>query len=526
MTFKRDPALDSPCQAVAHACVARPTVRNYDLADNYFDTLFQNVGDAVLVVDDKGQIVYVNRPACDLADTAPPTLTNSQIGELFALQEDWATIWSRLKRERKYRGHGCICRHNGTRKFVEIQLSADVADGNHLAVFREISNLTLSESKSVLSEKQESVVSVATGVAHELINLLNVIGGHTELLVAKLEAGHAAKSHGQGILTATKQAGLLVSQLAAFGRQQVLSPSIVDLAAFVRSLRGSIRSLVPEDIDLVFAEPSEPVEICVDRTQLCQIVWTLASSVSSVLPQGGTLSCEVKCQEMSSSDPASNCAIPRGRYSILEFANRPQPAVGPDHSRHKVQSEAEQLTDSLRLPSVTSTIQQNHGFFSVNRNSHEIAWRVYFPRTTGRSLATHNEESPVPVGTETILLVEDDPALREVTREYLKSLGYNVFRASNGEEALQTARSIERIDLLITDVRMPKIGGDELAKALVRQRPGIRILFLSGHVRSLSFTRLTEGRTAIFKPFTLRSLANTIRDLLDAPQSMTALALD
>lgn len=157
-------------------------------------------------------------------------------------------------------------------------------------------------------------MSLAPGVAHELVNLLNVIGGHTELLVAKLEADHAAKSHGQSILTATKQAGLLVSQLAAFGRQQVLSPSIVDLAAFLRSLRSSIRSLVPEDIDLAFAEPNEPVEVCVDRTQLCQIIWTLASSVSSVLPQGGTLTCKVKDEELRSPRQGVDCVIPRGLF--------------------------------------------------------------------------------------------------------------------------------------------------------------------------------------------------------------------
>ena len=515
MTFETEHGLDpqDQYQAVVHSSAVGLTRSTVDSTESKFESLFQNVPDALVIVDNEGRLVYINQAACELASIEAIHPASCHIEKVFALQEDWGSVSSTLKREGEYRGHGWIRQHNGTRRLVEIRLSADVADGNHLAVFREISNPYITECESVLSEKQQSVVSVATGVAHELVNLLNVIGGHTELLLATMGTDDAAKSHGQSILAATKHAGMLVSQLAAFGRQQLLSPSMVDLAAFVRSLRSSTRSLVPEDIDLIFADSTESVCVCVDRTQLCQIIWTLASRMGGGLSKGGSLTYVVKQLELKSACQGVNCVIPRGHYAVLELRGKLKRRNGAADSLSGI-GEGESV-DGFRIPAVSSTIRQNRGFIAVDRNSSEIIWSVYFPRTTGRELATHNEESPVPGGAETILLVEDDPALREVTREYLKSLGYNVFRASNGEEALETAGSLERIDLLITDVRMPKMGGDELAEVMIRQRPGIRILFLSGHIQCESSQHLTERRNALFKPFTLRSLAITIRDLLN-----------
>lgn len=484
--------------------------------ERYFEALFENAPDAVLVLDDTAHFVDANPAACRLVGLDRCELVGRGVTDTIETGTDFDSAWSKFRREGEYWGQRWLVRSDFARRLIEIRAKANVFPGQHLAVWRDVTDRYFLDSQLLQRERDEALARLAGGIAHDLTNLLNVIGGHTELIVRQITPGSELQKHGERILIATQDAAALTAQLSAFGRQQVLAPAVLDLSALVHSCSRALRSLVPEHVQLSLPERKISANICADRTLVAQVVFTLASAAVELLPDGGKLDVGVRQTTLKLALTRPGIRIPPGNYVVLEFRAR----ASFNNGTNATQAFRPGRKDKVRNapPAVTRTLIQNNGLLWVDDLAESTSLSVYYPATTERTLGMRNQDTGKQLGgTETVLVVEDDPALREATSEYLRGLGYRVLRAGNGEEALQTAASVAHVDALVADLRMPKMGGEELAERISVARPGIRIMFVSGNIDSEFVNRRSTQRTPALlpKPFELRVLASMLRDLLD-----------
>jgi PAS domain S-box-containing protein len=489
--------------------------------DRYFAILFENAFDAMVVLDDVARVVDANPAACELIGLSRDGLTGTDLADTMEGDADHVAVWNTFKREGKYCGQRWLVRADGTRRLVEVSATTNVLPDRHLAILRDVTDRYLLEKRLAQSEKNEALARMAGGVAHDFTNLLNVIGGHTELLIHEIGPNFAVQRHTDGILAATKQAAVLTAQLSAFGRQQVLSLEPLDLSPLVSSFRQTLLGLVGQSVDLEIQLAAEPVRVRIDRMQMRQIVLTLVASANELMPEGGRLIVSISNVSLATGYSGTCFRVPAGEYGALTVSAHG--TVSDEQLWARALAPfvpMEKRGSGVALPAVYGTVRQSNGFLTVDRTSdRSTVFGVYVPRiasaatTGGRSTA----EPQALTGSETILLVEDEPILREATREYLGCLGYRVLRASHGAEALEIARSGESIDVLITDMMMPKMSGKELASVIESERPSIKVLFISGAVDSAVVRQqmLKSGTAMVAKPFELRVLARAIRDLLE-----------
>lgn len=484
--------------------------------ERYFGLLFEGTPDAILVLDDSARIVDANPAACRLIGLERCELIGRSVNETIETGVDFDSAWRKFKREGEYRGQRWLVRPDFARRLIEIRAKANVFPGQHLAIWRDITSRYFLDSQLLQRERDEALARLAGGVAHDLTNLLNVIVGHTELIVRQIAPGSESHKHGERILTAAQEAAALTAQLSAFGRQHVLAPAVLDLGALVHSCSRVLRSLVRENVQLSLPEKGIAANIRADRTQVAQVIFSLASAADELLPNGGKLAVDVKRTTLERALTRAGVRIPPSDYVVLEFCVRASGA-----NAEACQSGNK---DALRVapPAVTRTLRQNNAFLWIETDfAAGTSLSAYFPPAVDCALGMPNLDSGKRLaGNETILIAEDDLALREATSEYLKGLGYRVLRAADGEYALQMANSVSCIDALVADLRMPRMGGEELAKKISVARPGVKILFVSGNIDSEFINRRsTPGSPMLLsKPFELRALACMLRDLLDGKE--------
>ena len=372
-------------------------------------------------------------------------------------------------------------------------------------------------------QKMESIGRLAGGIAHDFNNVLTAILSYTELCLMKLPEDHAIQGHLTGIREASEKAAGLTHQLLAFSRKQALSMRAVDLSAVVESMVGMLKRVIGEDVALTLHTTNPLRTVLADVGQVEQVIMNLAVNARDAMPKGGTLSIgttEVDVDERSQHGPD---VVKPGRYVLLTVSDS-----GAGMSR-KVRDRVFEpffttkevgMGTGLGLATVYGIVKQHNGYIFVDSEpGRGTDFRVYLPAGNVQPLIPQRESTAaLPQGSEVVLVVEDDPLIRELLREVLASLGYQVIEAGSGTEALQKAASQkERIDLLLTDVVMPGMNGRELADALRRERPGLRILYLSGYTQDILIRQgvLERGAALVQKPLTTGILAQTIRRVLD-----------
>jgi two-component system, cell cycle sensor histidine kinase and response regulator CckA len=491
-------------------------------SETYFEALFENARDAFIVLGAEGQFVDANPAACQLIGLPLEEVIRRNVADTIETTTDFDAAWAKFLRERTYRGQRWLVRPDGERRLIEIRATADVVPGLHFAVWRDITDRYFLDSDLIHRERDQAMGRLAGGIAHEFTNLLNVIAGHTELLAHQISFDQEHQRHIDRILATTKQAAALTAQLAALGRQQVLSPAVLDLAALVQSSREILQKLLPENINLVLSSDEQPALVCADRTQILQVLFALTSNASE-LPADSTVAIDVKTVNLQKDLKQPGMCVPAGDYVVVtvEIALRSDASLGKPlsstPSSHRSMSVP--IPRTIATPPVGRTVKQNNGFFFRQDNSPEsTVFSIYFPRANRHARSMPEAPRGAALGgKETVLLVEDDPALREAMREYLKSLGYRVLRAGDGAAALEIARSGEPIDALVTDLRMPKMDGHELANELTAEKTALKVMFVSGNFdREFIDAQNEKGRSAMLsKPFEMRALAGILRDLLD-----------
>ncbi len=377
------------------------------------------------------------------------------------------------------------------------------------------------------AQKMEAVGRLAGGVAHDFNNLLMVINGYTEVLLEQLEPDSSMHQKVESIQQAAERAATLTRQLLAFSRKQLLELKVVEVNTVIEDIEQLLRPLIGENIELATRLSPDAGRTRADAGQIEQVIMNLVVNAKDAMPQGGRITLQSSCVTVQNFHE-QRFILP-GPYVVISVSDT---GHGMDEETQSRVFEPFFTTKEkgkgtgLGLSTVYGIVKQSNGYvYAQSEVGSGTTFYIYLPRVEdpaeGASPAKSQENEQG--GCETVLLVEDEESVRELVRETLSMRGYRVLEAENGEDGLRLAETCKQhIDILVTDVVMPGIGGRELAKKLVLARPGICVLYLSGYTEDAIVHQgaLGPGTAFLQKPFTLQSLAKKVRDVLNSNRAV------
>jgi nitrogen-specific signal transduction histidine kinase/ActR/RegA family two-component response regulator len=384
---------------------------------------------------------------------------------------------------------------------------------------RDITESLALQEQLVQAQKMDAIGRLAGGVAHDFNNLLTAIVGHAELLKDQLEEGTPAFEDVEEIDKAASRAAGLTQQLLAFSRRQVLQLRVLDLGSVIEGMLRMLHRLIGEDVRLAFASGG-PAWIKADPSQMEQVILNLVVNAHDAMPTGGTIRLETTARELGDVQ-ADQLGIAPGHYVVLTVADT---GHGMDSATRARVFEPFFTTrkhgTGLGLSTVYGVIRQSGGLITVeSQPGSGTVFTVHLPLVAPPADAGSAVSAPAPTtGSETILLVEDEDRVRNLTMKILRQRGYQVLEAPNGAAALAAERAHDGpIDLLLTDVVMPDLSGPEVARRVLERRPGIGVLFMSGYTDDAVLQHGVSSRDTAFlqKPFTPIVLTAKVRAVLD-----------
>ncbi|HVB37068.1 MAG TPA: PAS domain S-box protein, partial [Vicinamibacterales bacterium] len=417
-------------------------------------------------------------------------------------------------------------RKDGTRVPVLVGVTAiQGARDTSVAFVLDLTERRLLEDQLRQSQRLEVIGRLAGGVAHDFNNLLTPILGYAEMLLDRFPPGDPAREEVEEIRGAGRRAELLTRQLLAFGRKQVLQPTLVDLNNLVSDAAKLLRRLIGEDVTLVLALAPNLRTTKVDANQIAQVLMNLAVNARDAMPQGGTLTIETANVNLGADYTGRHTNVTSGPHILMAVHDT---GVGMDRETLSRIFEPFFSTKpvgrgtGLGLATVHGIVNQSKGHIWVySEPGRGTTFKIYFPAVEGTPLAPAAPTPVLPVerGDETVLLVEDDDALREMSARGLRALGYTVLEARDGATALLASKHHQgTVHLLLTDVIMPGMSGGDLAQQLLAERPHVKVLYMSGYTDDavLQHGVLEQGIQFLEKPFTPHVLGHRVRSVLDA----------
>jgi two-component system cell cycle sensor histidine kinase/response regulator CckA len=378
------------------------------------------------------------------------------------------------------------------------------------------------------AQKMEAVGRLAGGVAHDFNNLLMVMSGYAQLLGESSNDSVKVTEYAHQIHAASSKAAAITLQLLAFSRKQIVDPTALDLNFIVKDIGKMLPRMLGDDVELTLALESQLGTVRADRTQIEQVIMNLAVNARDAMPKGGQITVETRNVDLDIGyDRQREVTVPPGRYVSLTVSDNGI-GMSPETQLRMFEpfytTKEEGKGTGLGLATVYAIVKQSYGFIWVySELGKGSSFKVYLPRLDAppaRELSLQAEVTPG--GTETILLTEDDPGLREVGRVYLESKGYTVLEASNANDAVKVCSTYQHpIDLLITDMVMPGQSGLDLAKAALEIRPTLTVVLMSGYTdRMLDISSIGFEARFLQKPFSLDALARLTRSLLDKKKQL------
>jgi signal transduction histidine kinase len=372
-----------------------------------------------------------------------------------------------------------------------------------------------SEAQLRQSQKLEAIGTLAGGVAHDFNNLLTVISGFTQLAISRLGKGHEVSEDLKQVIDASSSAARLTQQLLAFSRKQVLQPRVLDLEETVSAMYPMLRRLIGASIDLRVASDDRPARVKADPGQLEQVLLNLVVNARDAMPHGGTLAIETGHETDASGTPHVTLRV---SDSGIGMAPEVRDRVFEPFFTTK---EAGKGT-GLGLSTVYGVVSQSGGSIAVDSAlGRGTTFIVRFPSAVEQTPAEHDDEDdgPAPTGTETILVVEDDEAIRALTGQALTAAGYTVVLASSSVEALTVSRTMPELDVLLTDIVLPQLSGPQLAERVRAKHGDACVVYMTGWVDdSIMRLELETDVALVRKPFTPLELARAVRTALDQRQ--------
>ncbi len=466
----------------------------------------------VLRLDHQGRLLYSNQPAGVMLDGV-----SVGIGELLPAQYR-ETLESVLE--------------SGKVQNVEIQAGercwlvtyCPVEGEEYVNLYgSEITDLKAAENQLHMSQKLESVGLLAGGIAHDFNNILTIIKCQSELLLHALDVEAPLIRKLQVIDKAAERAASLTRQLLAFSRRQVLEPTVLEIDALVADMDDLLRRLVEENIELVVNGDGDDLwHVRADRGQIEQVLVNLVVNARDAMPEGGRITIEARNVNLDENDVREKTSVNPGPYVLLSVSDT---GCGMDEqTRARIfepffSTKASQGGSGLGLSTCYGIVKQSGGNIWVySEPGLGTTFKIYLPQVLEEADPVA-VRGPEPVehsgGTETVLLVEDDETIREIVMEVLEKKGYSVLNASNGLEALTICDSQDRpIDLLLTDVVMPKMSGGRLFEEVVKRYPDVQALFMSGYSAD-AVSGIDPDMALLTKPFTLSHLLSRVREVLD-----------
>jgi two-component system cell cycle sensor histidine kinase/response regulator CckA len=487
-------------------------------------------GEVIVMTDARGIIQFAN-PAFERSTgynreeaigQSLRILKSGEHDELF-----YRNLWDTISGGRTWEGRMVNRRKDGNLYTEETTISP-VRDPsgrivNYVAVKRDITEHLRLTAQFQQTQKMEAIGQLAGGVAHDYNNMLSVILGYTELALRNADPAQKLHTYLEEIYKATIRSTDITRQLLAFARKQTINPIMLDLNQNVESMLKMLRRLIGENIDLVWLPRVGLHPVKMDPAQIGQIMANLCVNARDAIADIGRLSIETENVVIDAIYCAHHTEAVAGEYVLLAVSDD-----GCGMDKETIEHIFEPFFTSkdvgkgtgLGLSTVYGIVKQNNGFINVYSESGlGTTFRIYLPRYAGQAVHTQQEittEIPLSRG-ETVLMVEDESALLTMAKVMLEELGYLTLTAGSPDEAIALAlKHSGKINILITDVVMPKMNGRDLAQRLLPLYPGMKILFMSGYTTNVIAHRgvLNEGVNFIQKPFSMNDLAIKVRDAL------------
>ncbi|MGA8274508.1 MAG: response regulator [Candidatus Sulfotelmatobacter sp.] len=496
--------------------------------------------DAIMITNSDGIIEYVN-PAFEILTgyshqeaigQSPSILTSGQQAPAI-----YRELWETISIGNVYHNILVNRKKNGELYYLDENISAIRDAAGSITHFvsngRDLTKRLHLEAQLQQAQKMDAVGRLAGGVAHDFNNLLTIITSYSELALDSVAPESITRTQLQEILAAARRAAELTRQLLAFSRNQPQALRVAELNPVVSGIVKTLQRLIGEDIDLTFVPGKGLGRIRLDPMQIEQILMNLAVNARDAMPEGGDCTIETSNVWLDETYVARKRAIiPTGRYAALTVTDTGT-GISADHLPHIFDpfytTKPSGRGTGLGLATVYGIVKQNHGFvWAYSEAGMGTVFKIYFPCVQEKAAAIEAQEvvpDEILRGTETLLLVEDEDALRRATAEFLSLRGYTVLQARDGLHAMSVANHHgSAIDLAVTDVVMPRVSGGQLAKELAAQHPETRLLFVSGYAGQTVLDHKVVDVESNFlqKPFTLKQLAGKVRSVLDHSRDTTA----
>jgi CheY-like chemotaxis protein len=367
------------------------------------------------------------------------------------------------------------------------------------------------------------VGQLAGGIAHDFNNLLTTVLGHSELGMESLDENHPVRADLTQIKRAAVLAASLTNQLLAFSRKQVVEPKVIDVAESLEQVVGLLRRLIEERVRVVLAVPPTVGWVRMDPAQLEQVVLNLAINARDAMPQGGTLTVSGRRERVTAEMTSAVIGVPPGEYVVVDVSDT---GVGMDEATQARVFEPFFTTKppgrgtGLGLASVYGIMRQNQGGLRLQSAPGKgSTFSLYLPRVGVEAEDAAEAAAAPPAAGATVLLVEDEPWMREVAERALRREGYRILLASDAVEARALFASATRpVDLLLTAITMPGLSGPRLAAQLRQRQSSLRVLYLSGHAPGEAAGEVDSSDRVLRKPFTPFALLEAVRTSLRPPR--------
>jgi two-component system, cell cycle sensor histidine kinase and response regulator CckA len=496
--------------------------------------VLENVDLLAVVLDRDGRVTFCNARTAALLNSTPAALLGQDWLELTVAEPERTALREGIRRqliEGVYPKHYERLIQTTAGACSQVMWDATLLHDRHgqvegvAALGRDVTELRRLEEQLREAQKLEAVGQLAGGVAHDFNNLLQVVIGYLSLVSEQLKPGQWPRREVEQALTASSHAASLVKQLLAFSRRQMMRPAPVSLSEVVESMSELLQRVCGEHIELrtEFAPDTPPV--FADPVQIEQVLLNLCTNARDAMPDGGVLTLRTDGAAVSKESASTNSGAKEGRYgrvSVKDTGMGIAPETLPRIFEPFFTTKEIGRGTGLGLSSVYGIVRQHGGFIRVTSEPGAGAeFEIYLPvAAEDARIVSEGKQEPVQGGSETLLLAEDEEAVRDLAKDVLESAGYRLLVATDGVEAQEIfAEHGERIDLCVLDAVMPRATGYSAAESILARCPDARILFCSGYGQSGTEFDLSHCVDRLQKPFTPNTLLNKVREMLNRRSS-------
>jgi hypothetical protein len=507
-------------------------ITNFKQSGQLVTALLESASQAIVSIDRAGRIVLANRRAEEIFGYTGEELLGARIEMLLpeskrgSHSRDRDDFFARPRARPMGIGMDLAGRRkDGSEVPVEVSLSyVQLEEGVFAIAF--VSDITQRknlEEQLLHAQKMEAVGRLAGGVAHDFNNMLTVISGYNRMILDELSALDPLRGYAEEVLKAADRAGALTNQLLAFSRRQIMQPRIINVNSVLVQTQKMLQRLIGEDIELVLQLGTNLGNIKADPGHVEQAIVNLAVNARDAMPMGGHLTIETSNAVLDENYARTHMGVKPGSFTMVAVSDDGH-GMDAETRRHIFEpfftTKEKGKGTGLGLATVYGMIKQTGGDIWVySERGQGTTFKLYFPHVL-EPLSDSADGSGSPskrAGGETVLVVEDEQAVRDLTVRILQQLGYTILTASSGAEALKISEAhTGHIDLLLTDVVMPNMSGRQLADHILTSRPDTKVLFLSGYTENTVVHHgvLDQGVNFLPKPFTRENLSKKLREVL------------